>query len=125
MTNTLAMLLGGIGGTLLRMLVQRVRPDDDGVLRWDELVVSLAGAFLLGALTGAALAASGPGEETRAGLGIGAGSALFTYCAFSPHAVRLISGTDGRRSVIAAVVHAFSAFGAAIPGVLAAMWLVG
>jgi fluoride ion exporter CrcB/FEX len=79
-------------------------------------------AFLLGALTGAALAVAGPGE-VRTDLSIGLCGALFTNCLFSRYLLRLISG-DGRRSMIGAAVHAFSGFGAAIPGVLVAMWLM-
>ncbi|MEB3366560.1 hypothetical protein [Saccharopolyspora mangrovi] len=124
MMNTLAMLLGGIGGVLLRALVEQLRRDDDGMLRWDAVMVSLVGAFLLGAATGVALAVSGPGEA-RTGLSIGLGSALFTYCLFSRFAMRLLAGAGGRRSVLAAIVHAFGGFGAAVPGLLAAMWLIG
>jgi fluoride ion exporter CrcB/FEX len=124
MTNTLAMLLGGAAGVLLRMLLDRLRPAGDSALRWDALVVTIVGAFLLGSLTGLTLADAHMGGA-RTEMTIGMSSALFTYCLFSRFAVRLITGNDRSPTLLAAIVHTFSGFGAAIPGVLIAMWLVG
>ncbi|QUH04066.1 CrcB family protein [Saccharopolyspora erythraea] len=124
MTSTVAMLLGGAVGVLLRMMIRRSWQNDTSPFRWSALAITAGGALAFGVLTGLAPAVANPGQ-VRSALSIGASSALFTYCVFNASTMQLLARAGDRASVVAAVVHAFVGFVAAVPGVLAGMALAG
>lgn len=124
---TLAVVVGGGFGVLLRMFAERLRLAGRDLARWNSLTLTVSGAFLLGVGTGIAWSMGGAG-------GIGAGevalsSALFTYCVFSGAAIHLAGDAGDRSSGMAAVattgVHAVSGLAAAVPGVVLALWAAG
>ncbi|CAM01794.1 fluoride ion exporter CrcB/FEX [Saccharopolyspora erythraea NRRL 2338] len=124
MTSTVAMLLGGALGVLLRMMIRRSWQNGTSPFRWGAFAITAGGALALGVLAGLALTVVHPGQA-RSALSIGASSALFTYCVFNASTLHLLARAGDRSSVVAALVHAFVGFAAAVPGVLAGMSLVG
>ncbi len=129
---TLATLLGGVVGVLLRTLLDWLRPPDESS-RLEPLAWTVAGAFVLGIATGATLPELRAGG-VRAAVNIGLSGTLFTYCLISSPSLRLFreAGSppdDPRRAprgrtVLSVVVHALVGFCVAVPGVLLAVWLI-
>ncbi len=121
---TLAMILGGASGVLLRLFVERAYSDRHVVSFSNSLALTAAGAFLLGVVSGLALPARHPGELGGV-FGVAAGAALLTYCVFGAPAVHLVGRQGVLRPVASTVVHTLGGFAAAVPGVLLALWALG
>ncbi len=95
--------LGGAIGAPVRYLVDRaVQLRHDTSFPWGTFAVNVLGCFVLGALTGAGTAESGP---LFAALGTGFCGALTTYSTFSYETLRL---AEGRGCVSAAANCAIS-----------------
>ncbi|GAA3567422.1 hypothetical protein GCM10022222_59230 [Amycolatopsis ultiminotia] len=117
---TLVMLLGGLLGFALRTTIDaRGRTGS----RWYPLVVSVAGGFALGALTGAALLGL-PRDSPLAAAGIGLSAAVTTFCVFGPATRALVHQGPARRTVLSALGHVVSGFAAATGGVVLGIALV-
>lgn len=121
--NTLALILGGGSGVLLRMFVERAYRAKHPETWRNSLALTAIGAFVLGIATGVSLAIRHPGEFGNA-LTVALSAALFTYCVFSGAAIHLIGRFDGRRALTATAVHTVGGFAAAVPGVLFAAWTI-
>lgn len=85
----LAVIVGGLVGTGLRLGLDALLPHADAGFPWPTLVVNVLGAFVLGALV-ARVWASAP-EWMRAGLGAGL---LGSFTTFSAIAVSLVALAD-------------------------------
>ncbi|HET6625450.1 MAG TPA: CrcB family protein [Nocardioidaceae bacterium] len=72
--------LGAALGAPLRYVMAHLL---DGRLPWGTIAVNLAGSFLLGLFSGAALGGSTPGGATLAFLGTGFCGGLTTFSAFA------------------------------------------
>ena len=108
---TIFMLLGGLFGVFLRARLDAVPGE-----RWRPIVVSVAGGFVLGGLTGAALLGFGA-ESALATAGIGLSAALTTFCVFGGATTALFHDGMARHAVLRAFTHVLSGFGAATAGV--------
>jgi CrcB protein len=111
---TLVMLLGGLLGFFLRARLDPVLPVEAG--RWRPIVVSVAGGFVLGGLTGAALLGFGH-DSPLATAGIGLSAALTTFCVFGGATTRVFREGPARHTLVPAFTHVLSGFGAATAGV--------
>lgn len=120
----LLVIVGAAVGAPLRYLTDRaVQARHDTVFPWGTCAVNVAGALLLGAVSGATLAGAAP-SSLQLLLGTGLCGALTTYSTFSYETLRLAQ--DGARfhaaaNVVASVV---AAAGAALLGlaVAHALW---
>ncbi|GAB4056342.1 fluoride efflux transporter CrcB [Catellatospora paridis] len=95
--TVLLVALGAAVGAPLRYLVDRaVQARHDAVFPWGTLTVNVAGSFVLGLLTGGALAGAVPGSVTAL-LGTGFCGALTTYSTFGYETLKLVeSGAFGQ-----------------------------
>ncbi len=119
----LATLAGAVCGVLLRMFVERVYSARIDGAWLNSLTLTLVGAFVLGAVTGASLSTGRVGDVGGA-LGVALGAALFTYCVFSGAAIRLAGRPERHGGVSVTVIHAVGGLVAAVPGVALAAWAV-
>lgn len=121
--STVAMLVGGVLGVLLRTLVDGPRvPDRSPSSRWWSLAIGVLGAFVLGALTGAVIGVRA-GPQTAVGVALS--GTLLTYCLFSSAATDLAWHGVSRQTVVASVIHGLSALAAATVGVTLGVILTG
>lgn len=102
---SLAILTGGLIGVILRLSFHRVGlPNTIDQPAWHRaLATSLAGAFALGVLSGAAMSYPDPGFSINA-LSAAASAALLTYCGFNGAVIAGITRRSGvpldRKSVV-------------------------
>jgi CrcB protein len=98
-----AVVLGGIVGTGLRIGLDALLPHDDAQFPWSTLLINVAGSFALGLL----VARVWPTAPTwlRAGLGTGL---LGSFTTFSAFAVSLVTLTRAGMGGIAVVYLAVS-----------------
>jgi fluoride ion exporter CrcB/FEX len=115
---TLVMLLGSLLGFALRTTL-----DPIGAGRWRPMVVSVAGGFALGALTGAALLGL-PQDSPLATAGIGLSAAVTTFCVFGAATKALFHEVLARTTVLPALTHVVTGFAAATGGVVLGVTLV-
>ncbi|MEU9132718.1 fluoride efflux transporter CrcB [Kitasatospora sp. NPDC048540] len=88
----LIVFLGGMVGAPLRYLTDKaVQARHDSVFPWGTLTVNVCGAFVLGALTGAAHAHGLP-HNAMLLLGTGVCGALTTFSTVTFETVRLLEG---------------------------------
>lgn len=118
--TTLVMLLGGLLGLALRTTLD---PVGRGDLRWCPLIVSIAGGFALGALTGPALLGL-PRDSPLATAGIGLSAAVTTFCVFGAATQTLFRERFARSTVLPALTHVVTGFAAATGGVVLGITLV-
>jgi fluoride exporter len=85
----LAVIIGGLVGTGLRLGIDALLPHTDDGFPWSTLVINVIGAFALGALV-ARFWATAP-EWLRAGLGVGL---LGSFTTFSAVAVSFVALAD-------------------------------
>jgi CrcB protein len=113
MRDALAVLVGGLVGTALRLGVDALLPHGDDGFPWSTLAVNTVGAFVLGVLV--ARVWRGAASWLRAGLGAGV---LGSFTTFSAVAVSFVSlGHAGQWMLAAAWLVATLVLG------LAAAWL--
>lgn len=113
----LMVFLGGMLGAPLRFLTDRaVQARHDMVFPWGTLVVNIAGAFVLGALTGAARAHGLPSDAVLL-LGTGVCGGLTTFSTFGYETVRLLedgslaeAGLNALGSLLAGTAAAAAGF---------------
>ena len=99
--------LGAMIGAPLRYLTDRaVQRRHDSAFPWGTLTVNVAGSFVLGALTGAAL----PDPVAALG-GVGLCGALTTYSTFSYDTLRLV---EERSYALAAASTALNVVGSVL-----------
>ncbi|WIV59139.1 hypothetical protein [Amycolatopsis nalaikhensis] len=113
---TLVMLLGGLLGLTLRSTIDPVRPAERPAPRWWPIAAGVGGGFLLGGLTGAVLIGVHP-DSPLFTAGIGLSAALLTYCVFGSATTSLVRQGMARHTLIPALTHVVSGFGAATAGV--------
>lgn len=94
----LAVIVGGLVGTGLRLGIDALLPHTDDQFPWSTLVINLVGAFALGALV-AKVWPLAP-DWMRAGLGVGL---LGSFTTFSAIAVSLVALADAGEWVSALV----------------------
>ena len=85
----LAVIVGGLVGTALRLGIDALIPHADDGFPWSTLVVNVVGAFALGALVARVWPAAP--EWLRAGLGVGL---LGSFTTFSAIAVSVVALAD-------------------------------
>lgn len=102
--TVLLVALGAAVGAPLRYLVDRaVQARHDAVFPWGTFTVNVAGSFVLGLLTGGALAGAVSGDVAVL-LGTGFCGALTTYSTFGYETVKLVeSGAFGQACANVAV----------------------
>ncbi len=93
----LAVIVGGLVGTGLRLGIDALIPHTDDQFPWSTLAINVAGAFLLGALV--ARVWEWAPDWLRAGLGVGL---LGSFTTFSAIAVALVALADAGEWVTAA-----------------------
>lgn len=93
----LAVIVGGLVGTALRLGLDALLPHADDEFPWSTLVINVVGAFALGALV-ARVWPWAP-DWMRAGLGVGL---LGSFTTFSAIAVSLVALADAGEWVTAA-----------------------
>jgi CrcB protein len=109
-TMRVAVLLGGLVGSLARYAVQNAV--DDGGLPWGTLTVNVAGTFLLGLLTSRVARSRRP-ELAAAFLGVGALGAFTTFSAL----VGQLEGMSLPKAMVYASVSVVLGLAAAISGI--------
>ena len=92
----LAVIIGGLVGTGLRLGIDALLPHGDDGFPWSTLVINVIGAFALGSLVARFWATAA--EWLRAGLGVGL---LGSFTTFSAVAVSLVTLTAEGRPLIA------------------------
>lgn len=108
----LLVFLGAAVGAPLRYLTDRaVQSRHDTLFPWGTLTVNIAGALLLGLITGAALP-----EGMSALLGVGFCGALTTYSTFSYETLRLAEQEAYLYAIANVVVSVLATAGAALLG---------
>ncbi|MEU4894803.1 fluoride efflux transporter CrcB [Streptomyces sp. NPDC044780] len=114
--NWLLVIAGGLVGAPLRYLTDRaVQARHDSVFPWGTFVVNVAGAAVLGLLTGAAVAgAASPRLQLL--LGTGLCGALTTYSTFSYETLRLAEEGARLFAVANVVMSVAAGTGAAFAG---------
>lgn len=122
MTVLLVFLGGVLGGPLRYLLDQAVQKRHDSVFPWGTLIVNLVGAFVLGALTGAA-AAYGLPENLMLFLASGVCGALTTFSTFTFETVRLVEEGSLATAVLNVVVSLALGVVAAAAGYALLTWL--
>ena len=113
--------LGAAVGAPLRYLTDRaVQLRHDTLFPWGTLAVNVLGCVLLGALSGAGTAESGP---VFAALGTGSCGALTTYSTFGYETLRLVEGRTYFYAAVNCAISVVAGVGAAYLGyaVLAAL----
>lgn len=122
MTYLLVFLGGVLGGPLRYLLDQAVQKRHDSVFPWGTLIVNLVGAFVLGALTGAA-AAHGLPEHLMLLLASGLCGALTTFSTFAFETVRLVEEGSLAAAMLNVVVSLALGVLAATAGYALLTWL--
>jgi fluoride exporter len=118
--TALLVALGAAVGAPLRYLVDRaVQARHDSLFPWGTFAVNVAGSFVLGVLTRAAVPAG-----LGALLGTGLCGALTTYSTFGYETVRLLEDRARPYAVLNAVASVGAGLGAAFCGIAvgAAIW---
>jgi fluoride ion exporter CrcB/FEX len=99
--STLAMLLGGAFGALLRLRLERsfgVTVTAAPLRR--SVAIGVIGALLLGAVTGMALTAAAASEGPHPAFDVAISAALTTYGVANSAVIPLITGQAGRRALL-------------------------
>jgi CrcB protein len=109
-TMRVAVLAGGLVGSLARYAVQKAA--DDGGLPWGTLSVNVAGAFLLGLLTSRVARSRRP-ELAAAFLGVGVLGAFTTFSAL----VGQLEGMSLPKAMVYASLSVVLGLAAAIAGI--------
>ena len=113
--------LGAMLGAPLRYLTDRaVQRRHDSAFPWGTLTVNVAGSFVLGALTGAAL----PDPVAALG-GVGLCGALTTYSTFSYETLRLVEERAYAYAALNVTTSVLATLGAALLGHTTTSALVG
>ncbi|MFI9270851.1 fluoride efflux transporter CrcB [Kitasatospora sp. NPDC052896] len=115
--NLLLVFLGGMLGAPLRYLADKaVQARHDSVFPWGTFGINISGAFVLGALTGAASAHGLPQNATLL-LGTGVCGAFTTFSTFGYETVRLLedgslaeAGLNALGSLLAGTAAAAAGF---------------
>lgn len=112
--TVLLVLAGAVVGAPLRYLTDRfVQSRHGGAFPWGTLAVNVAGCLLLGALSGAGLAATGPAMTL---LGTGFCGALTTYSTFGYETVRLAERGAGFAAAANVLLNVVAGLGAVLLG---------
>ncbi len=115
--------LGGMLGAPLRYLTDRaVQSRHDSLFPWGTFTVNLAGCLVLGVISGAGIALSGP---VYALVGTGFCGALTTYSTFSYENLRLVEQKAYFYAAMNLTVSVVAALGAALLGYTTASALIG
>jgi len=115
--------LGGMLGAPLRYLTDRaMQSRHDSLFPWGTFTVNLAGCLVLGVISGAGIALSGP---VYALVGTGFCGALTTYSAFSYENLRLVEQKAYFYAAMNVTVSVVAALGAALLGYTTASALIG
>ncbi|WP_067704981.1 fluoride efflux transporter CrcB [Nocardia jejuensis] len=110
--NMLLVIAGAALGAPARYLLDRtIQSRHESRFPWGTLLVNISGCFLLGALTGADLAAS-----WMLVAGTGFCGAFTTYSTFSYESVRLAQERAYRHSILNAVASVVLGLAAAVAG---------
>ncbi|WP_146604993.1 CrcB family protein [Jiangella anatolica] len=122
--TSLAMMAGAALGVLVRLLLDRPRRPEADTDRHQRrsLTVGLAGALLLGGLTGAAMIRPSA-EASMTPLAAGLTGALTTYCLFTSALVARFVRVHSRVGPGTAVLEVVASLAAATCGVLAGLAL--
>lgn len=113
--------VGGMAGTALRDLIERVFPAASGTLPWATVGINVVGAFLLGVLLEVlTLAAPGGGRRRALQLTLGTGflGGFTTYSTFVVESINL----GNRESMTLALLYAV---GSVLAGFMAALVAMG
>lgn len=122
--NWLLVIVGAMVGAPLRYLTDRaVQSRHDTVFPWGTFAVNVAGALILGLVTGA-VAAGGASSQVQLLLGTGLCGALTTYSTFSYETLRLAERGARFYAAVNVVAGVAAALGAAFTGaaLAAAVW---
>ncbi|PWI42181.1 fluoride efflux transporter CrcB [Streptomyces sp. ICBB 8177] len=115
--------LGGLVGAPLRYLLDRaVQARHDSVFPWGTFAVNVTGAFVLGALTGAAATHGLPGNATSL-LGTGVCGAFTTFSTFGFETMRLLEDGSLAEAGINAIGSLLLGVAAAVAGYALLSWL--
>ena len=115
--------LGGMLGAPLRYLTDRaMQSRHDSLFPWGTFTVNLAGCLVLGVISGAGIALSGP---VYALVGTGFCGALTTYSTFSYESLRLVEQKAYFYAAMNVTVSVVAALGAALLGYTTASALIG
>lgn len=124
MTVLLVACGGAIGAPLRYLLDRRVQRSHDTPFPWGTLAVNIVGSFLLGVLTGLALAGAEP-DAVRSFVGIGLCGALTTFSTFGYETVRLLTERARLYALVNVGVSVLAGFGAAGAGILLTVAILG
>ena len=115
--------LGGMLGAPMRYLTDRaLQSRHDSLFPWGTFTVNLAGCLVLGVISGAGIALSGP---VYALVGTGFCGALTTYSTFSYESLRLVEQKAYFYAAMNVTVSVVAALGAALLGYTTASALIG
>lgn len=119
----LLVFLGGMIGAPLRYLVDKaVQARHDSVFPWGTFTVNITGAFILGALTGAAAAHGLPSSATLL-LGTGVCGGLTTFSTFGFETLRLLEDGSLAEAGLNALGSLLAGITAATAGYALLTWL--
>lgn len=114
MPPVVAVVIGGIAGTGLRILLDAVVPHTDTTFPWSTLVINIVGSFALGLLV-ARVWPVAP-AWLRAGLGAGLLGSFTTFSAFAVSLVTLSRAGFGWVAAVYLVVSVAAGLGASALG---------
>ncbi|MCP2259447.1 CrcB protein [Streptoalloteichus tenebrarius] len=115
--SALLVVLGAAVGAPLRYLTDLwARDRFDAVFPWGTFLVNVVGSFVLGVVSGLALA-GGAGEAVQALVGVGFCGALTTYSTFGYETVRLLEEGARRDALLNAAGSVLAGLASAVAGV--------
>jgi fluoride exporter len=109
-----AVVIGGVLGTGLRILLDAVLPHHDDQFPWSTLFINVVGSFALGILV-ARIWPVAP-SWLKAGLGAGFMGSFTTFSAFAVSLVTLTRAGFGWHAVLSLVVSVLAGLAAALLG---------
>ncbi len=112
--TVVAVLIGGLVGTGLRLGLDALLPHADDAFPWSTLIINIVGSFALGVLV-ARVWPIAP-AWLRAGLGAGLLGSFTTFSALAVSLVTLTTAGNGSIAVIYLVVSLVAGLGAAFLG---------
>lgn len=116
MRSWIAVALGGIIGTGLRLAADLAFPHTAHEFPWDTLLINLVGSLALGALAGGVWTRPGLPPWLRAGLGSGVIGSFTTFSALTAATVTLTGSGNAALAALSLAVSTVLGLGAAALG---------
>jgi CrcB protein len=121
--SLVAVLLGGILGTGMRLAIDAVLPHTDAQFPWSTLIINIVGSFALGVLV-ARVWPTAP-AWLRSGLGTGVLGSFTTFSALIVSLFTLTQAGDPLLALVYLVVSLAGGLAAALLGLRLGQWLGG